>query len=70
MNITLYEVDNMMTQKKRITLQLTLKQSIFDHTSSMRLILRIKGKKQQQSNLKFLSIVLLLVMILVLLLQY
>ena len=46
MNITLYEVDNMPTGKKKKLPQLTLKESTFDPTSSMRYILSIKGKKQ------------------------
>lgn len=48
MNITLYEVDNMPTGKKLP--QLTLKESTFDHTSSLRYILSIKEKNSNKER--------------------
>lgn len=52
MNITLYEVDNMPTGKKKLP-QLTLKESTFDHTSSLRYILSIKEKNSNKEILNF-----------------
>lgn len=48
-----YEVDNMTTQKKKNELtQLTLKQSVLDHTSSRRCILRT-GRGDHKEILNF-----------------